>query len=147
MENNNIKNKISFKWQEKKVCSECITKKIFKNKHLVYMQIIVYIHTNLHNIITISNIAEKFNLSERTLRNYFHEELGISPKQYLTRIRLQRVRDILLGKKENFINIEQTARKFGFNHLGQFSATYKELFNELPSDTLHNNRVKLFKSF
>jgi len=114
---------------------DCAPVKVFKSKHMSYMEARAYIHTNLHQPITIDEIAKKFEITERTLRNYFQEELGISPKQYLNTIRLQRVRNELKNKKEK-VNIEAVARKFGFTHMGQFSKRYKDFFAELPSETL-----------
>jgi len=40
---------------------------------------------------------------------------------------------------ENKGLIDYTARKFGFQHMGPFSKTYKEYFGELPSETLNSN--------
>ena len=114
---------------------DCAPLKVFKSKHLSYMEARAYIHTNLHQPLTIDEIAKKFDILERTLRNHFQEELGISPKQYLSTIRLQKVRRELKNKKEK-VNIEGVARKFGFTHMGQFSKRYKDFFGELPSETL-----------
>ncbi len=114
----------------------CAPKRVFKKKYLLYMEARAYMHTHSHEPITIEDIAKKSDLSERTLRNYFQEELAISPKQYLTTIRLQRVREILKAKDETLTTVEQTARRSGFHHMGQFSQSYKEFFGELPSETL-----------
>ena len=114
---------------------KCAPLKVFKSKHLSYMETRAYIHTNLHQHLSIDEIAKKFDILERTLRNHFQEELGISPKQYLSTIRLQRVRRELNNAKAK-VNIEAVARKFGFTHMGQFSKRYKDFFGELPSETL-----------
>ena len=114
---------------------DCAPIKIFKSRHMSYMKARAYIHTNLHQTISIEEMAKKFDIAERTLRNYFQEELGISPKQYLNTIRLQKVRYELKNKKMK-VNIEAVARDFGFTHMGQFSKRYKDFFGELFSETL-----------
>jgi len=114
----------------------CTPKRVFKKRHLLYMEARAYIHTHSHLPITVASIAKKFKLTEKTLRNYFQEELSISPKQYITVLRLQRVRDALKTKHSKRISIEHTARRFGFAHMGYFSASYQEFFGELPSETL-----------
>ena len=114
---------------------DCAPVREFKSQHLCYMQARAYMHTNLHQPIGIDEIAKKFDITERTLRNHFQGELGISPKQYLNTIRLQRVRKELVKQKKR-VNIEAVARNFGFNHMGQFSKRYKDFFGELPSETL-----------
>jgi len=114
----------------------CASKKIFKKKHMLLMQIRAYMHTNMGAYLTIEDIAEKFHLSSRTLRNYFLEEFNTSPKQYLRALRLAKVRYELELTPRKVKSIESTARKFGFYHMGQFSKTYKDFFGELPSQTL-----------
>jgi len=114
----------------------CATKKNFKKKHILLMQIRAHMHTNIGSYLTIEDIAEKFDLSSRTLRNYFLEEFNTSPKQYLRALRLAKVRYELELTPRRIKSIENTARKFGFHHMGQFSKAYKDFFGELPSQTL-----------
>lgn len=113
----------------------CPTKRVFRNKHILYMQVRSYIHTHYHTNISIAAIAQQYNISERTLRNYFVNELSLPPKQYLNIIRLHKVKNKLTSN-HNYTSIEQVARSCGFIHMGQFSAAYKNFFGELPSQTL-----------
>ena len=114
----------------------CAKNKVIKEKHFLYLEVRAYMHTHLYEPINIEEIAKKFNLSERSLRNYFKEELNTSPKQYLTALRLTKIRgEFQVLKKEKGL-IEKTARKFGFHHMGQFAKAYKDFFGELPSETL-----------
>ena len=114
----------------------CAKNKVIKEKHFLYLEVRAYMHTHLYEPINIEEIARKFNLSERSLRNYFKEELNTSPKQYLTALRLTKIRgELQVLKKEKGL-VEKTARKFGFHHMGQFAKAYKDFFGELPSETL-----------
>ncbi|PHS38925.1 MAG: hypothetical protein COB07_02600 [Sulfurovum sp.] len=114
----------------------CSKHKVVKEKHFLYLEVRAYMHTHLEEQISIEHIAKKFKISERTLRNYFKEELHTSPKEYLTALRLTKVRDELRAQKMEKGLVEKTARKFGFNHMGQFAKNYKAYFGELPSETL-----------
>ncbi len=115
----------------------CAKNKVIKEKHFLYLEVRAYMHTHLYEPINIEEIAKKFNLSERSLRNYFKEELNTSPKQYLTALRLTKIRgEFQVLKKEKGL-VEKTARRFGFHHMGQFAKAYKDFFGELPSETLH----------
>ena len=114
----------------------CARHKIVQEKDMIFMEARSYMHTHLDKPITISDIAKKFKISERSLRNYFMRELNISPKQYLITLRLTKINYILKNEKEIKGLIEQTARRFGFNHMGQFAQSYKDFFGELPSETL-----------
>ncbi len=128
-----------------KVISENIgcTREIpIKEKDLLFMEIRTYIHTHIHKQITVAGLAKKFKFSERSLRNYFNEELNISPKQYLTILRLTKVRDELKVQNMEKGLVDYTARKFGFQHMGPFSKTYKEYFGELPSETLKRTPIQ-----
>ena len=114
----------------------CAKNKVMKEKHFFYLDARAYMHTHLHEPLHIDEIAKKFKLSERSLRNYFQEQLNVSPKQYLIALRLTKIRDELQVLKNEKGVIEKTARKFGFQHMGQFSKAYKDFFGELPSETL-----------
>ena len=114
----------------------CAKNKVIKEKHFLYLEVRAYMHTHLYEPINIEEIAKKFNLSERSLRNYFKEELNTSPKQYLTALRLTKIRGELQVLRMEKGLVEKTARRFGFHHMGQFSKAYKDFFGELPSETL-----------
>ena len=114
----------------------CSKDKIIKEKHFLYLETRAYMHTHLKDDLNIEALSRKFKLSERTLRTYFQEELGTSPKQYLTVLRLIKTRDELRVSSMGKGSIEKTARKFGFHHMGQFAKNYKNFFGYLPSQTL-----------
>ena len=115
---------------------DCAKDKVVQERDMFFMEARAYMHTHLYEEITIDEIAKKFKLSERTLRNYFKEELNTSPKQYLIALRLTKIRDELKVLKNEKGSVEKTARRFGFHHMGQFSKAYKDFFGELPSETL-----------
>ncbi len=117
----------------------CEKEKVIQGKDMIFMEIRAYMHTHIHEPIAIKDIAAKFNLSGRTLRHYFLQELNTSPKQYLTILRLAKVRDELKVQNTEQGIIEETARRFGFHQMGHFSKVYKSYFNELPSETLNSN--------
>ena len=114
----------------------CSTEKIIKKRNMSYLEVRAYMHTHLDELLSIEMLAKKCNISEGSLRNYFKEELNTSPKQYLTVLRLTKVKSELQVLKKEKGLVEKTARRFGFNHMGQFSKTYKDFFGELPSETL-----------
>jgi AraC-like DNA-binding protein len=75
-------------------------------------------------------------VSERALQNAFREVMGLTPRAYLTRVRLHRVREALLVGTQGSTTVSAEALKWGFWHFGEFSRAYKNCFGELPSDTL-----------
>jgi AraC family ethanolamine operon transcriptional activator len=86
--------------------------------------------------IYLTDICAEFGLSERTLRYLFVKEYEVSPKKYLNRIKLNLVHQTLLKTDPKQKTITEIAMNFGFWHMGNFSAYYKNLFDESPSQTL-----------
>jgi AraC family ethanolamine operon transcriptional activator len=115
---------------------ECSIKRLPKEKHLLYLEARTYMHTHIGEDITVKSIAKTFNLTERTLQNYFKKELNISPKRYLMVLRLTKIHQILKKSRVKKGLIADTAQSFGFFHMGQFAQSYKDFFGELPSHTL-----------
>ncbi len=77
-------------------------------------------------------------VSERTLRNAFHDVHGVSPTQYLIRLRLEEAHDALLRAGNARGAVTRAATQCGFLELGRFAAAYRRLFGERPSDTLRS---------
>lgn len=74
--------------------------------------------------------------SERSLQYAFRSTLGISPMSYLKKLRLHEVRRELKQCDPRETTVSAIACRFGFWHFGDFSQSYKTLFDELPSETL-----------
>jgi AraC family transcriptional regulator, ethanolamine operon transcriptional activator len=88
---------------------------------------------------TLLTLCRHVGASPRKLNYCFQETLGLSPKNYLRAYRLNQVKRELRaagGLSAERGLVQQVAAKWGFWHLGQFSADYKRQFSELPSQTL-----------
>jgi len=93
-----------------------------------------YIGENLASPLKLSDICRIVGVSERTLIYAFKEHLGLTPKAYMNICRLNMVRrEMECGRATS---ITDAATRWGFWHMGQFSADYKRFFGELPSRTL-----------
>ena len=84
---------------------------------------------------SVSELCQQTDVSAATLYRGFMEEVGVSPKKYLACRMLEGVRKDLLVTTPSS-KIYRIANRWGFWHMGQFSADYSALFGELPSDTL-----------
>ncbi|MCP4003258.1 MAG: helix-turn-helix domain-containing protein, partial [bacterium] len=71
--------------------------------------------------VTIREVCQATGMSWRTLNYAFREYFGISPKTYLTAIRLHRVRTHLL-RPDPSTTVAHVANRQGFWHMGQFAA-------------------------
>jgi transcriptional regulator GlxA family with amidase domain len=84
----------------------------------------------------VTDLCKVAAVSERTLEYAFKEIAGLTPMNYLIRLRLHRVRQALLAAAPESTTVSIEALNWGFWHFGEFSRAYKECFGELPSDTL-----------
>jgi AraC-like DNA-binding protein len=86
--------------------------------------------------VQITDLCRAAGVSERALQYAFKEVMGLSPRDYLARLRLHRVRQALLAASQRTSTVSVEALKWGFWHFGEFSRAYKDCFGELPSQTL-----------
>jgi AraC family ethanolamine operon transcriptional activator len=86
--------------------------------------------------ILIKDLCQIVNTSERTLRRAFWERYGISPLCYVKSLRLNNVRKELYRSNSKTTKVVDIANRWGFWHMGQFAFDYRQLFGELPSETL-----------
>jgi AraC family transcriptional regulator, ethanolamine operon transcriptional activator len=87
---------------------------------------------------SVPEICLRLGESRRTVERAFRQELDSSPAQYLLKYRLCRAREDLIRGGHAVTNI---ATKHGFYELGRFSMRYRQLFGELPSETLASRTI------
>jgi AraC-like DNA-binding protein len=82
-------------------------------------------------------VCAKIRVSERTLRICCQEQLGMSPRHYLTHRRLHLAQRALVAADPSKLTVTEIATRFGFWHFGRFSAYYRSVVGESPSTTLN----------
>lgn len=98
-----------------------------------------YLHEHADQPIRLEQLAAVAQTSVRSLHAGFQAHCGISPMQYLRQIRLERARFDL--SQPSAASITEVALRWGFMHLGRFSAEYKRRFGESPSHTQKRARL------
>lgn len=83
----------------------------------------------------ITEICNALHTSERTLHYAFNEVYGVSPKHYIKAQRLFAAYSDL-QTAEPLVRVTDIANHYGFLDMGYFAKDYREMFGELPSDTL-----------
>lgn len=99
-----------------------------------------YIHESANEVVTIPELCNASNASQRTLEYAFRERYGLTLKEYTLIYRLNNVRKQLRQAIPVKDQVSRIAQQHGFCHMGQFSASYRRLFDELPSETLKQSR-------
>jgi TolB-like protein len=94
---------------------------------------------SLGDPLSMADLVRHCGISNRTLSKHFRAFLGLSPMQYLRRLRLTAARETLLSGRAE-LSVTDVARRCGFDHFGRFSEQYRRHFSELPSTTLRNSR-------
>jgi AraC family ethanolamine operon transcriptional activator len=107
----------------------------FGARELAIRRALPYIESQRDGLISLADLCRATRLSRRTLHYAFKEHFGVTPKAYLTAIRLDGIRRELVAG-EVPVKVVEVANRWGFWHMGHFAAHYRRQFGELPSDTL-----------
>lgn len=95
-----------------------------------------YMQSHLDQVLTLTDLCQALGTSSRALCYGFQEVFGISPMSYLKILRLKAAHQLLKTAHPTTITVTESATRFGFCHLGYFSRDYKQMFGEIPSETL-----------
>jgi AraC-like DNA-binding protein len=88
---------------------------------------------------TVARLASAAGVSERTLHLGFRRFRGTTPMGRLLALRLHEARRLLRNARPN-ATVAQVAAEVGFHQLGRFAGVYRDMFGELPSQTLRTSR-------
>lgn len=89
-----------------------------------------YIHLNFHRPLTVKEIAASQNIADRYLYNLFIKYQGVSPKQYLNKVKLQNALELL---RKSDCTITEVAISVGFDDVLQFSRFFARQMGISPS--------------
>jgi AraC family ethanolamine operon transcriptional activator len=95
--------------------------------------------------VTIRDLCEKIGVSRRSLHLGFREYFGMSPKQYVKKLRLSCARHDLCNASPGTL-VTDVAVRWSFFHLGRFASDYTRCFGESPSHTLTVHRSPFLDS-
>lgn len=93
-----------------------------------------FMQANVATPITMPAIADAVGVSVRALETGFRTFRQTTPAAYLRTLRLRAARSDFLDPL-NRQSVKAICLKWGFFHLGRFSATYRATYGENPSDT------------
>ena len=81
--------------------------------------------------LSVAELARRSGLSVRNLSRLFHVELGLTPKQLLMSLRIEKAKELLLAGNST---VTETAFAVGYNSLSQFIASFRQLTGQIPSE-------------
>lgn len=95
-----------------------------------------YMHARMAEPIRLGAVARHCGLSLRSLQTGFQRDVGLSPSQWLRMQRLDRVHAVLANAAPGTASVTAVALQWGFVHLGDFAAQFKDRFGRKPSEVL-----------
>jgi len=88
--------------------------------------------------LSITELARASGTSVRNLNRLFQLELGLTPKQLLTSLRIEKAKELLqLGHS----TVTETAYDVGYASLSQFISSFRRLTGQLPSEVAAASRL------
>ena len=88
-----------------------------------------FINNNYQFNITIKDIARNAKTAPNYLSTIFHKEEGISTKKYLTKVRMENAKQLLLT---GHFKVKEVAERVGYDNQLHFSAQFKAYFGKSP---------------
>lgn len=96
------------------------------------------ISNKLSNPLSVSQLAEDAGISEGRLNSLIKRQTGKSCAELIRSERMIYARELLLSGDKN---IKQVAAAVGFNHVSNFSRSYRDWYGESPAQALCRKRA------
>ena len=87
--------------------------------------------------VSLSEIADRVGLSVDHLATLFRKEIGMTPVEYRTRLRLLRAREILVSSP---MPVGDVAREVGFPDANYFIRLFRKTYGDSPRRYAHTHR-------
>ena len=101
-----------------------------------------WMHSCYNDEITLDILAEKFDISTRSLNRRFKHATGKSPMQYLQQVRIENARELL---KTSNLSISEVGYNVGYPDNSYFSALFHKAMSVSPKEYRNLVRKKMFK--
>lgn len=100
-----------------------------EQKKQLILSSLIFMEQNYAETMTAKEIADASSLSESYFRNIFKEVTGLSPMDYLNRIRVAKALEML--QKEN-ISVTEAASRVGIPDSNYFTRIFKKIMGHTP---------------
>jgi transcriptional regulator GlxA family with amidase domain len=99
-----------------------------------------FIEANAQRDVRAADIADAASVSVRAVQLAFRRHLDTTPMTYLRRVRLAQAHEQLAaGDRQCGATVSEIATRWGFFNAGRFSALYRDIYDELPKQTLRQH--------
>lgn len=94
-------------------------------------EILVFIHNNVYTTFTVEDLCVKFSISRSSLQNLFRTNINITPKQYISNVKLSQAKIMIQEHKRTISEISDI---LGFTSIHYFSRKFKMQYGMSPTD-------------
>jgi AraC-like DNA-binding protein len=101
------------------------------DRYIEVDEAIIYIQQNIYEPLSLSRLADHVAYSPYHFMRIFKERIGISPLYYVSSLRLQRAKELLLNTN---MSIRDIGLEIGQQSLGTFTTRFTERVGVTPSD-------------
>ncbi len=98
-----------------------------------------FIEENLEEKIQIEQLAEVAHLSVPRIKQRFRKETGIPPYEYILRQKIEKSKELLLGKDRTITDV---AFLLGFSSSQHFATLFKKMSSQTPTEFIRNIETK-----
>ena len=81
--------------------------------------------------LTLAMVSNHFSVSYNYFSKLFHDMFSTGFSEYLSHIRMEHARDLLLHSN---LNISEISKKVGYSNPKHFSRMFKSAFGQSPAD-------------
>jgi AraC-like DNA-binding protein len=113
-----------------------------RRQKLILTRFEAFLNANPNRRLHLPEICSAIRTPERTLRLACVDYLGMGPIRYIALRRMHLVRRAFLQATPSTTTVTEIANDHGFTEIGRLAGTYRTLFGETPSTTLHGTNRK-----
>ncbi len=89
-----------------------------------------YIKINIHNKVTVSDVAAYIGIDRSHLSRLFSRDMGVSPQKYIISLKMKTAANYLKNKQ---ISVSEAAQSVGYGDIRIFNKAFKREFGMSPS--------------
>lgn len=102
-----------------------------RNENIIVSRTLQYIADHVYDKLSVENVAKETGVSASHLTALFRRQMGISPGEYIRRVKLEESKSLIRGGKMNF---SQIAAALNYSTIHHFSRQFKDNFGMSPSE-------------
>lgn len=128
---NNIDDALKEGFRPCKLCRPDIREQSYEPNKDLMQNIMEKLNQNYAEPLNLKAVSQEFGISTSHLTRLFKEYSGVSPVQYITKLRIEKAAELL---DEGKINILEAAYMSGFKSLSNFYKCFKEKYGHTPKE-------------